>query len=178
MFAKKSNLVMIICLSFGLIISSLYIITSSKTFNSHFSKLQLPSVSDTAASELPQLEDYYQWLWNIKAYPYQTLNNQSNMNKSLLKNQYGIEADENGFIKESMEVKSYNQNFKINSFAEIDNLQFNAIEKVIKSEGENTLIGYNSTSTSNASLVSLIMMIICFFILLFIYIYTIIKKEN
>ena len=72
----------------------------------------------------------------------------------------------------------YNQNFKDNVYSEIDTLPFNSIEKVIKSEGKDVITGYASTSSYSANLFSVIMMIICFFVLLFIYFYTIIKKEN
>lgn len=174
-FSRKTNLVMLSLISGSLILLAIFFMTSSKTINSHFSKLLLPSQTQIQDENLPTLEDYSKWIWNIKTYPYKSLN------KSTL-NDYYVEypsyTSENGFVYESKNIMAYNQNFKENVLADIENLPFDSVEKLIKSEGENVITGYSASSTYTANLFSVIMMIICIFVLLFIYFCIIIRKEN
>ena len=87
------------------------------------------------------------------------------------------DKDEGGFVKESKDMLAFNQNFKENTFNEIDDLQFNSIEKVLKSEGEGVKTDYKSTNTYQTNLFGKIMMLFCLFVLLFVYFSTIIRKE-
>lgn len=173
-YAKKINFVMPAAIISSILFIGVFFLTSSQTVNSHLSKLLLPSANGVEEESLPQLEDYYSWIWNIKTFPYKSLNN----NTADYIVEFPRYTDDNGFITESRNIMVYNQNFKDNVYSEIDTLPFNSIEKVIKSEGKDVVTGYASTSSYSANLFSVIMMIICFFVLLFIYFYTIIKKEN
>ena len=133
------------------------------------SKIFLPSNVQNALledkEELVQLEDYYSWVWNIKTNPYKSLNKENN--------EFYVEfphyIEENGKITETKTIYSYNQNFKDNVFDSIDELQFDSIEKVIKSEGKDFKGGYTGSKNINANLFSIIMMFFCLIILLFIY---------
>ena len=78
-------------------------------------------------------------------------------------------AEENGKITETKTIYSYNQNFKDNVFDSIDKLEFNSIEKVMKSEGKDFKGGYTGSQNISVNLFSIIMMIFCLIILLFIY---------
>ena len=133
------------------------------------STLSLPSnVNNTItvkSENLPELEDYYKWIWNIKTAPYKSLNKDNADNYV----EFSHFAEENGRIIESKTIYSYNQTFKDNVFDEIDKLNFNSIEKVLKSEGKDFSAGYVSNGSTNTNLFCMIMMIFCFIVLLFIY---------
>jgi len=172
-FARKTNTTFIILLSGAFLFIGIFFLTSSDQINSHFAKLQLPANSDFSDEELPQLEDYYRWAWDLKTNPYRSLNKAENEN--LVEYPKYIE-DENGLIRETKTVMAYNQSFKEGIFEDIDNLPFNSIEKVIKSEGIRFNGGYKSTSDYHNNLFGIIMMFISVFMLLFLYISIIIRK--
>lgn len=173
-FARKANIVMVSVICSAVLFIAVFLLTSSQSVTAKFSKMLLPSASSTQAPELPQLENYYQWIWNIKTYPYKSLNAKENMDYLT---EYPRFKDEGGFVKESKDMLAFNQNFKENTFNEIDDLQFNSIEKVLKSEGEGVKTDYKSTNTYQTNLFGKIMMLFCLFVLLFVYFSTIIRKE-
>ena len=71
---------------------------------------------------------------------------------------------------------SYDDSFRREVFEGIDKLQFNSVEKIMKSEGENYSGGYTATSSYQINIFGIIMCFICLFILLFIYFSIIIRK--
>lgn len=174
-FANKTKSILLLIIASVFIVIAIFILSNATSVNSHFSKLLLPSDSSISSDNLPQLNDYYKWNWNVKTYPYRSLNKDSEEN-TIQFPRY-VENDE-GLLTEEISTLEYNQDFKDSVYNEIDNLQFNSIEKVIKSEGKSFNAGYSSTSNYHTNLFGIIMMFICLFILLFIYISIIIKKEN
>lgn len=174
MYAKKTNIVLPVCIAVSLLLTGVFFLSSNQTTGSRFSKMILPSPVNNKADELPQLEDYYNWIWKVKTYPFKSLN--TNQEEYLV--EYPRYKDENGVIRESKNLMAYNQNFKENVFTEIDDLQFNAIEKVMKSEGQNAVFGFSAAKSYNINLFSIIMMLICVFVLLFMYFFIIIGKES
>ena len=171
-FNSQVNLIMAIItvssfIIFGLIFLSSITSTQTKSAN----KLLLPANSSEEV-ELPQLEDYYLWAWNFKTYPYRSLNKEEN--KSFM--EYPRFTDDNGVVRQNSFVLAYNQSFKDSTFENIDNLSYNSIEKVLKSEGKDFKGGYSVTNSYSVTLFGVIMCMICIFILLFIYISTIIRK--
>lgn len=174
-FASKTNTIMIILISTAFILIGTYFLTSNENITSHFAKLLLPANSDFQDEKLPQLEDYYKWTWDIKTAPYRSLNQTTNSN---LIEYPKYSEDSNGLIKESKVVMAYNQNFKENTYNEIEELPFNSIEKVIKSEGIHFTGGYKSSSNYHNNLFGIIMMFISLSILLFLYIFIIIRRGS
>lgn len=171
LFARRSKIVMTSLILITFCTISFFFFTSTKktnVFNSK-SKIYLPSHVQNLLledkEELVQLEDYYSWVWNIKTNPYKSLNKENN--------EFYVEfphyIEENGKITETKTIYSYNQNFKDNVFDSIDELQFDSIEKVIKSEGKDFKGGYTGSKNISANLFSIIMMFFCLIILLFIY---------
>ncbi len=173
-FVKKQNIVMVSTISCSVLLISVFLLTSSRSFSNKFTKILLPSSEKQASNDLPQLEDYYQFVWNVESYPYQSLNN--NYSQGFL--EYPKYSEENGFIKENKILKAYNQNYKDNVFDSIDSLNFNSIEKVLKSEGSQVQTNYCSVNNYQTNLFSKIMMLICLFVLLFIYFSIIIGRQN
>ena len=66
--------------------------------------------------------------------------------------------------------------FKQSVYDGIDNLDFYSIESVIKLQGDDFKAGYTDSASYNISIFSIIMMILCFIMLLFIYFSAIIGK--
>lgn len=180
-YAKKSNIVMISSIVASIILLAGFLLTSSPSVNTKFSKVLLPANSPAESlagagektEELPLLEDYYQWIWNIQTYPYKSLNKVDSENYFV---EYPHYTENAGFISESKTLLAYNQNFKENVYSQIDDLSFNAIEKVLKSEGPDFKGNYVSANIYNTSLFTIIMSLICVFVLLFIYFSIIMKK--
>ena len=174
-FANKQNIVMISTISCSVLLITAFLLTSSRSFSNKFTKIFLPSSENQASQDLPQLEDYYQFVWNVETYPYQSLN-KSNYSLGFL--EYPKYTEEGGFINENKILKAYNQNFKDNVFSSIDSLNFNSIEKVLKSEGNQVQTNYCSVNNYQTTLFSKIMMLICLFVLLFIYFSIIIRRQS
>lgn len=172
-FAKNSKTISFIISVSAIIFISLFFITQLSSVNSHFAKLLLPSSVDSASKNLPQLEDYYEWAWNVKTYPYKSLNS-NNDEQKLIEYQTYNEVD--GQIIENKIIMEYNQDFKDSILKDIDNLPFESVEKVLKTESSDIKTGYSSTSNYHTNLFGIIMMIICLFILLFILFSVIIRK--
>lgn len=175
LFARKQNIVMITTIVCSVLLISTFLLTSSRNFSNRFTKILLPSAENQASTELPQLENYYEFVWNVETYPYQSLNNKNNIPGYLEFSKYTEEA---GFIKENKIIKAYNQSYKDNVFNSIDSLNFNSIEKVLKSEGSQVQTNYCSVNNYQTNLFSKIMMLICLFVLLFIYFSIIIKRQS
>lgn len=180
LFAKKTKIVMRSLILIALIFIIFFFLASNKTINLRNSqnKLFLPSNVANSCYEksenLPQLEDFYKWTWNAKTFPYKSLNKSNDENFI----EFSRYAEENGKIAETKSIFSYNQTFKDDVFDSIDDLKFNAIEKVLKSEGKDFEAGYVSNVDFNANLFSAITMIFCLIVLLFIYFFIMIEKSR
>ena len=81
-----------------------------------------------------------------------------------------------GIIVPYMQTLKYDESFKNSVYDSIDNLDFYSIESVIKRQGEDFKAGYTNSASYNVSFFSIIMMIICFTMLLFIYFSAMIGK--
>lgn len=147
-------------------------ISSNVSVNSKFAKLLLPS-SEGNSKELVTLDDYYDFVWNVSSYPYRNLND-SKADYNYY--QYPHYEEENGVIKETMQLKAFNDSFKLETYDSIDMLQFNAVEKLLKSQGSEVKPGYTSSGSYRTGIFAIIMMFVSLTILLFIYISSIIRK--
>ena len=87
-----------------------------------------------------------------------------------------MSASESGIISQNIMKMDYDDSFRQKAYDSIDSLNFNSIEKVLKSEGYDFTAGYSALSSSHVNLFGIIMMFLCVFILLFIYICIIIRK--
>lgn len=173
MYANKSISILLILFTVFLLYFGVMLFSSNENFNSHFSKLLLPANTEIKDDRLSQFEDYYKWTWTIKTAPYISLN--QNKKSNIVEYPKYFE-DEKGLIKETKEIMTYNQDFREKIFNEIDSLQFNSIEKVLKSEGSHFNGGYKSTNSYHNSIFGIIMSFICLFMLLFLYFSIIIKR--
>ena len=174
-FAGKAFTVLSITTASLVILLALFFLTSLDSINNRVSKLLLPSDSGIHSEELPDFEEYYKWNWNVRTYPYKSLNEVQSEADRLSFTEY-LENPETGIIEPQVKLYKYDDSFRKEIWNNIDNLPFNSLEKVIKSEGNDFNAGYSALSANQVNLFGIIMMFICLFILLFIYISIIIRK--
>ena len=174
-FAGKAMTCMSIVTGAAAILVILIFITSSSTVGSSSAKLLFPAKAALSDNSLPKMEDYYKWNWNVRTYPYKSLNTSSDPDNEITFNTYREDTD-TGIISEQTQTLKYDEEFKREVYEGIDTLQFNSVEKIMKSEAEDFSGGYSAASSYQITLFGIIMCFICLFILLFIYISIIIRK--
>ena len=152
--------------------------TFSNVTNSGLTKkskaIFIPGKAEVQAQELPQLEDFYRWNWDVITLPYKSLNLNYYDDETVVFPDYVVT---DGIITEKDDYLTYDEGFKTNIFKNIDDLDFESIEKVIKLQGSDFTCGYVSAGSYHVSLFSIIMMFVCFAMLLFIYFSTMIKHK-
>jgi len=151
----------------------LLFVTSSSSINSHFAKVLLPAPKGIESTELPDLNDYCDWMWNVKTAPYESLNKSNSITKEIVFPRF---TEQNGVIKASYDKLTYNDAFKEAVYTDIDNLSFNAIEKVLKTEKTDYQGGYASSSSTAISIFGIIAMLFVLLMLLFLFISIMIGK--
>ena len=175
LFAGKAFISMTAVCASALLLIAVLFLTSSDTFQAKVSKLLLPSASSSKNEDLPQLEEYYRWMWNVKTYPYRSINKADASEDKIVFPDFS-ENPKTGLIEIKDVVMNYDTDFKKSVFDDIENLNFNSVEKVMKSEGDSFIAGYSSASNNQINLFGIIMSFICLLVLLFIYFSIIIRK--
>ena len=175
-FGGNGKIVMPIATA-SIVLVILYLTFSNAT-NSGLTKkskaIFIPGKAEIQAQELPQLEDYYKWNWNVVTLPYKSLNTEYYDDQAVVFPDYVVY---DGLITEKDNYLTYDEGFKTSVSKNIDDLDFESIEKVIKIQGNDFACGYVSTGSYHVSLFSIIMMFACFAMLLFIYFSTMIKQK-
>ena len=175
-FAGKTFTILSIVTGAVLLFILLIFVTSTDSIKNSSTKLLYPANANIHDSKLPQFEDYYEWNWNVKTYPYKSLNNSNSSQADFIQFSDFVENEETGIITEETKTLKYDNAFKKDVYDSIDKLQFDSVEKVMKSEGEDFIAGYTAPSSYQINLFGIIMCFICLFILLFIYFSIIIRK--
>ncbi len=140
------------------------------------SKVLIPgrTTEQHADSRLPDIESFFRWNWNVMTKPYRSLNNNSESDENhVVYPRYSVN---DGLIQRTNQVMYYDDSFRTRIYEGIDILDFYSIESVIKSQGKDFIAGYTHMGSYNISFFSIIMMIVCFFMLLFIYFSAMIGK--
>lgn len=122
----------------------------------------LPSCK-APVSALPGLNDFFEWKWEALTFPYRSINVKSRKNTAepvVFKNF----QKKDGFIQESVNSISFNEEFKKNALRDIEDLDYPALEKMIAGQGENARFGYVSSEFQNISLAMMILLAIAFFV--------------
>lgn len=171
LYAEKKSQTMILLISSLVFLTAISIISNTGLVSAGFSKISLPAANG-GKGELVNLNDYYDFAWNVSALPYRSLNKSSDKNYI----EYPRYSDDGNKITENKLIKAYNQNYKNQLFDQIDLLPFNAIEKVLKSQKNLEKAGYTKSASLTTGIFAIIMMFISLSILLFIYISSIIRK--
>lgn len=177
LFTEKTFFLLPLSILIVLIFLVTSLISSKSNPASKFSKILLPGKASVQSQELPQLEDYYRWNWEIKTAPYRSINSENMAeNKDYSKVEFPYYEEENGKIVLKTKTLSFDESFKESAYSDIEELGFNSLENVMKSEGISSKFSYVSLNSYSINFISIIMILICFFILLFIYISSIIKR--
>ena len=177
-FAGRQNESMTVINAFSILMIIVLFLTSSGMIKGGNTKLQLPSVHGLSDNSLPVMDDYYKWSWSLQTAPYTSLNEKNispEEGATVIFYDYS-EDEKNGFINKSKKQITYNNAFRKNVLDNIDSLQFNAIEKVMKEEGINNTYGFSTLNSYQINIFGIIMCFICLFVLLFIHISIIIRK--
>lgn len=166
-FAGKMNLVMPVLLAgiAGVIIY--FVLTFSGTVNVADTKIKLPGKSAEVCDELPDLEEFYRWNWNVNTAPYRNLNVNNDNPDVILFPKY-IENEDKTIVQKNFIIQ-YDDSYKLQIQNSIDTLGFNSIEQVMNSQNSDFNAGYEPSVSVSVSLFSIIMIFICLLVLLFIY---------
>ena len=174
-YGKKSAMILpVILVSVIIILAYLLLGSFNIAGTKNKDKILLPGKTEAADSKLPLLEDYFRWNWNIITAPYKSLNTNSEYDENHVV--YPRFEVEDGIITQKNYTMYYNQSFKNEIYSNIDKLDFYSIENVLKDQGKDFLAGYTMAASYNVSIFSIIMMILCFCMLLFIYFSAMIGK--
>ena len=172
LFANKSKVVLSASIFVSSFIILFFFLSVFTNFSSSSKKISLPAISKKSHSQLPNLEDYYRWYWNVEAGPYLSLNK----NEYFDKISFPRYKKDGKKIVEYQETLIFDQEYKNNLYSEIDDLKYLSLEKMLKSQGKDCSISYKSTSTYNISIFGITILLISYLILLFFSISIIIKK--
>lgn len=115
---------------------------------------------------LPVMKDYYRWVWNIKTFPYRSLNESSDLSSvedgdcvEILR----YESTEEGIKTSSSKVFTYDAEFRKVCDTEIDGLGEGAIETFLKKQenGIAVVYGNKGKSSGQTDSVSLVLILLC-----------------
>ena len=174
-YGGKQNVIMPVMLVASVIIIAYFVLGSLNIVSTKTkAKIKLPGKTTFEDSKLPSFEDFYRWNWNVLTAPYKSLNSNGEYDDEHVVFPRFVTKD--GIITQENTSLYYDEAFKKNVYDGIDNLDFNSIESVIKLQGDNFTAGYTDSASYNVSIFSIIMMIMCFTMLLFIYFSAIIGK--
>jgi hypothetical protein len=174
-YGGKTNVILPVVLVSALVIFAYFILGSFHIGGTkNKDNLLLPGKTSVADTKLPLMEDYFRWNWNVRIAPYKSLNDNGEYDENHVVFPEFVEED--GIISQRNLTMYYNQSFKQEVYDNIEQLDFYSIEAVIKQQGTDFLAGYTKAASYNVSLFSIIMMIMCFCMLLFIYFSAIIGK--
>lgn len=108
----------------------------------------LDEVQKDSEDVLPSIDDYYKWSWNVQSFPYRSLNERYDgtvsENDSVVVPRYEVE---DGFIVEkNSEIMRYDENFRDRSDSFIDELEYGAVEKLMKKQDRGVSVVYKRGS--------------------------------
>ena len=174
-YGKKSGLILPVVLASVIVIIAYFLLGSFNIAGTtNKDKILLPGKTEVSDAKLPLLEDYFRWNWNVITAPYKSINGNSEYDDNHVV--YPRFEAEDGILTQKNYTLYYNQSFKNEIYDKIDNLDFYSIETVLKDQGNDFYAGYIKSASYNTSIFSIIMMILCFCMLLFIYFSAIIGK--
>ncbi len=174
-YGKKSGFILPLVLASVIVIIAYFLLGSFNIAGTtNKDKILLPGKTEVSDTKLPLLEDYFRWNWNVITAPYKSINGNSEYDDNHVV--YPRFEAEDGILTQKNYTMYYNQSFKNEIYDKIDNLDFYSIETVLKDQGNDFYAGYIKSASYNTSIFSIIMMILCFCMLLFIYFSAIIGK--
>jgi len=128
------------------------------------------------AEELPDLDDYTRWLWNVGTYPYRPLSGNSAVDPDTVV--FPRYESSGGMITEKDEIMRYDRQFRAAALDSVDRLPFDSIESVLKSQPGALSPGYRSSGEVGTGLFGMIMMGLSMLVPLAVYISTVTRQEK
>lgn len=141
-------------------------------------KNTLEAETASQSEKLPDIENYYEWVWDTVTFPYKNINKKNNPEKPLEKGDQIIMENyintESGLVKEQQVIYEYNSEFEEKIDSSIEQLNYPAIEKLMKEQGKEYSVIYSSSSngqTQDNNSLSFILIILCLFVTILMYFY-------
>ncbi len=139
-------------------------------------QVRLPAAAAVRAEELPDLDDYTRWLWNVGTYPYRHLDGNSPEDPDTVV--FPRYESSGGVITEKDEIMRYDRQFRAAALDSVDRLPFDSIESVLKSQPGVLSPGYRSSGDVGTGLFGMIMMGLSMLVPLAVYISTATRQEK
>ncbi|MCQ2241467.1 hypothetical protein [Treponema sp.] len=118
---------------------------------------------------LPGLKELYGWFWKAKSYPYKNLNeNFTGLDpvegETITVPRYEIVDDK--IVESESLVMTYDEKFREGVDREIEELDYDAVEKLIKKQGSNVSVVYRNSGESRGQTdgLGLILILVCIFV--------------
>ncbi len=152
------------------IIFFLFAFVLSERFSpSQEKKIRLPSPSFSSVSDLPTLDDFYSWMWNVRSFPYRNLN-EKNVLERVQEGQTiflpSFEEKEGKIVQSDRDILKFNSEFRHEIDREIEKLDYGAIEKLMLSSGSGTGVTFGVREGKKGHLdgLSLCLLLSCLFV--------------
>jgi len=148
------------------------ILLVSSSFSGSPDQMELPAAhSGSITGGLPSLDDYVVWCWDARTMPYRSLHETEKESPSrkpkkgetVVFPQY-TESDK-GISAGSMTLQ-FDAAFRTKTLTQIDDLNFQSVEKLLKTQGTSSRTGY-AFSVSGGGMMYFVLLIVSFFIPLF-----------
>ncbi|HAM79049.1 MAG TPA: hypothetical protein DCP61_07715 [Treponema sp.] len=180
-------------------IFALFAFSSVASPKSTVNGLSVPSPAGVLADgqgKIPALREYYDWAWKTLAFPYVNLNSEDSQHVNMAFFEQEAEEGnvvtvsrfvqtEDGIAQEDEAVMKFDGKFKDSLKKGIDDLDYPAIEKLMKSEGEQTRVAYSASLTGKNTAstvrngVSLVLLAFMFLEVIFMYLfYFVIRRKK
>ena len=130
---------------------------------------------------LPGLKELYGWFWKAKTYPYKNLNEASEKSEpvegeTVTVPRYEIVGDK--IVESESLVMVYDENFRNVVDKEIDALEYDAVEKLMKKQGPDVSVVYRNSGESRGQTdgLGLILILVCIFVPVFLLLIYVLKS--
>ena len=131
--------------------------------------------------KLPVLKDLYSWFWKAKSYPFRNLNSAEESSEpeegqAITVPHYEFNGDK--IVESKVLVMTYNEDFRQKVDKEIDGLEYNAVEKLIKKQGSDVSVVYRNSGESRGQTdgLGLILILVCIFVPVFLLLVYVLKS--
>ncbi|WP_407399114.1 hypothetical protein [Treponema sp.] len=130
---------------------------------------------------LPGLNDFYKWFWKAKSYPYRNLNESSaaaevEEGETVTVPRYEMEDDR--IVESEVLLMTYDDRFREEVNKEIENLEYDAVEKLMKKQGSDVTVVYRNGGESRGQTdgLGLILILVCLFVPMFLLLIYVLKS--
>lgn len=140
-----SNVKMLMYVGIPLVLLTVLFLFSARfTPSAGNTKLSLPSPTQ-GEGNLPVLEDYEKWVWDVETFPYRSLNKKTSTTKEeeaeLKVTRYV--SSSTGILSSTETVMRFDEDFINRVDEQIDKLSYPAVEQLMKKQGRQIQVSYS-----------------------------------